>query len=75
MKELICVICPRGCRLLVDEGRDYSVIGNRCPRGAAYGRDELTHPTRTVTSTVCCIGGLHPRCPVKTDAPIPKERM
>lgn len=34
---------------------------------------ELTHPTRVVTSTVRCQGGLYPRCPVKTDRAVPKE--
>lgn len=72
MKHLICIVCPRGCRLAVDEEQDYTVTGNGCPRGAEYGRIELTNPTRVVTSTVRCVGGVHPRCPVKTDRPIPK---
>ena len=72
MKNLICIVCPRGCRLKVDEEHDYAVTGNGCPRGAEYGRIELTNPTRVVTSTVRCAGGVHPRCPVKTDRPIPK---
>lgn len=72
MKDLICIVCPRGCRLAVDEEQDYAVTGNGCPRGAEYGRIELTNPTRVVTSTVRCVGGVHPRCPVKTDKPIPK---
>ncbi len=72
MKELICIVCPKGCHLTVDEEHDYAVTGNGCPRGAEYGRRELTAPTRVVTSTVRCTGGAHPRCPVKTDRPIPK---
>ena len=72
MKNLTCIVCPRGCRLTVDEAHDYAVTGNGCPRGAEYGRIELTNPTRVVTSTVRCVGGVHPRCPVKTDRPIPK---
>ena len=72
MKNLVCIVCPRGCRLAVDEEQDYAVTGNGCPRGAEYGRIELTNPTRVVTSTVRCVGGVHPRCPVKTDRPIPK---
>nr|WP_207753802.1 DUF1667 domain-containing protein [Pseudoflavonifractor phocaeensis] len=70
---MICIVCPQGCTLRVDEDHDCAVTGNRCPRGAEYGKQELTHPTRVVTSTVRCVGGLHPRCPVKTDRPIPKE--
>lgn len=72
MKELICIVCPRGCHLKVDEERNYFVTGNGCPRGAEYGKIELTNPTRVVTSTVRCTGGLHPRCPVKTSGAIPK---
>ena len=72
MKELICIVCPKGCHLKVDEEKDYAVTGNACPRGAEYGRIELRSPTRVLTSTVACVGGAHPRCSVKTDRPIPK---
>jgi len=75
MKELVCIVCPNGCRLQVDEEQDFRVTGNRCPKGAEYGKAELTNPTRTVTSTVRCLGGAYPRCPVKTDRPIPKGRI
>ena len=75
MKELICIVCPKGCHLQVDEDNGYAVTGNGCPRGAEYGRAELTNPTRVVTSTVRCSGGMYPRCPVKTDRPIPKGLM
>lgn len=72
MTELICILCPKGCHLHVDEARDFSVSGNGCPRGAEYGRIELTNPTRVVTSTVRLKDAAHRRCPVKTDRPIPK---
>lgn len=75
MKEVICICCPKGCHLKVDEANNYAVTGNACPNGAAYGKEELTHPTRIITSTVCAKGGLHPCCSVKTAAPIPKEKM
>jgi len=73
MKDLICIVCPRGCRLQVDEQNKYAVTGNFCPRGAEYGRAEATYPLRTVTSTVQVEGHSHCRCPVKTDKPIPKH--
>ena len=72
MKELICIVCPKGCHLKVDENNDYAVTGNGCPRGAEYGKAELTNPTRVVTSTVRCTGASLPRCPVKTNGAIPK---
>ncbi len=73
MRELVCIVCPRGCHMQVDE--DLNVTGNFCPRGAAYAKAELTHPTRVVTSTVRLTGGTYPRCPVKTSAPIPKDQV
>jgi len=51
MKELICITCPKGCHLRVDE-ESYAVTGNSCPRGAVYGANELRNPVRVVTSTV-----------------------
>ena len=50
MKELTCIVCPRGCRLKVDD--DLNVTGNFCPRGAQYAKDELTDPKRMITSFV-----------------------
>lgn len=57
----------------VDE--EMNVTGNFCPRGAAYAKAELTHPTRVVTSTVRIDGARYPRCPVKTASPVPKEKV
>ena len=51
------------------------VTGNTCKRGELYGRQEVTNPTRTVTSTVRIDGGELPLCPVKTKDPIPKAKI
>ena len=32
-KELICISCPKGCHLKVDEEAN-KVTGNGCPRGS-----------------------------------------
>ena len=74
MAELICIVCPKGCHLKVDEN-DFSVTGNSCEKGAEYGRTELKNPTRTLTSTVRLTGGDLPRCPVRTSTPIPKSLL
>lgn len=71
MRELVCIVCPRGCHMKVDD--DLRVTGNFCPRGEAYAKAELTNPTRVVTSTVRLEGGEYRRCPVKTSAPVPKD--
>ncbi len=72
MTELICIGCPRGCHLKVDEENGYKVTGNSCPVGAEYGANELRNPTRTLTTTVAITGGRHHSLPVKTDKPLPK---
>lgn len=73
MKELICIVCPKGCHLKIDEENDYKVTGNGCERGAVYGRKELTNPTRVLTTTVKIEGAAIARLPVKTDGDIPKQ--
>ncbi len=74
-KELVCIVCPKGCRLHVDIDNDYAVTGNSCPRGAEYGHNEIKNPTRVLTSTVRIDGALYRRCPVKTDRAVPKGRL
>ena len=73
MKELICIICPRGCHLTVDD--QLNVSGNTCPRGEVYAKQELTHPTRTLTSTVRVVSELEAMLPVKSNKPLPKEKI
>ena len=75
MKELICIVCPNGCHLKVDEENGYNVTGNKCERGAEYGKAELLHPVRMVTSTVRIEGASGCRLPVKTSAAIDKSRV
>jgi CxxC motif-containing protein len=74
MREMICIVCPKGCRLQVDEKPDGEIIvmGNGCNRGIPYAKKELTNPTRVITSTVKIRGGIHKRLPVKTSTDIPK---
>ena len=73
MTELICIICPKGCHLRVDEENGYSITGNACTRGEEYGRTELMNPTRVLTSIVKAEGGTHSCCSVKTNGGIPKK--
>ena len=70
VKELICIVCPRGCHLTVDTELE-KVTGNTCKRGEIYGLNEVKNPTRIVTSTVK-IDGYNIFVPVKTEEPIPK---
>lgn len=74
MKELICITCPRGCHLKVDE-ENMTVTGNSCNRGKEYGLNEVIDPKRMITSTVIIEGSPIKRLPVRTDKPISKKLM
>ncbi|MCL2500477.1 MAG: HAD-IA family hydrolase [Defluviitaleaceae bacterium] len=51
------------------------VSGHLCGKGITYGREELTNPTRNVTTSVRIRGGLTPMLSVKTARPIPKGKI
>ena len=46
-----------------------------CPKGVQFARDELTHPVRSLTTTVRILGAALPVLPVRTDGEIPKEAL
>jgi len=73
-KEMICILCPRGCRISVDT-ENYEVTGNACFRGAQFGPQELLNPERLITTTIKIKGGLYPRLPVRTKNAIPKSKI
>ena len=76
-RQLICIGCPMGCPLTVEleGGAVTRVTGNTCPRGDAYGRKEVTDPTRIVTTTVRVRGGVLPAVSCKTRSDVPKGRI
>ena len=75
VRELTCIVCPKGCPLKVEleNGAIVTVTGHTCPRGKQYAIDECTHPMRTITSTARAENGEV--IPVKTSTTIPKELM
>lgn len=73
MKKFICIECPKGCHLTIDD--DLNVTGNTCLRGKTYAINEVTCPKRIVTSTVVIKSKLVSRLPVMTENEIPKEKM
>ena len=76
MRNLICILCPRGCSLTAkQENGNWTVTGNSCPRGEKYATDECTNPVRTVTSILRISNRDGIMVSVKTSAPISKGRM
>ena len=75
-KDLICILCPRGCSLTAQQnGQEWTVTGNSCPRGAKYAIDECVNPVRTVTSVLRIGNRDGIMVSVKTSQPISKGRM
>ena len=76
LKTITCICCPKGCLVTLDtENPEETAKGFNCPQGNEYAIGALTHPMRTISSTVEIKGGLHPRIPVKTNGNIPKEKI
>jgi CxxC motif-containing protein len=74
--EMICINCPLGCSLTVErDGESLKVSGNTCPRGEKYAVNELTHPVRTLTTTVAVGNREGVYLPVKTAKPISKGKL
>lgn len=76
-KRIICTECPKGCpiEINVEAGIVRKLEGNACPKGETYARAEVEHPTRVLTSSIMTRGLSVKMLPVKTDRPVPKERI
>lgn len=76
LKEITCIVCPVGCKMSIRrKGDNWIVSGNQCKRGEEYAIEELTHPTRMLTSTVAIANAVHQRLPVHSSTPLPKELL
>ena len=73
-KEIICTVCPRGCRITVEgEGEKIlSIEGQGCKRGVTYASAEFTNPVRILTTTVLADSEL---LPVRSQKPLPKDKL
>ena len=76
-REFVCISCPIGCRLEAEQIEDgsFTVTGNQCPKGEDYAREEINTPKRIVTTTVVLEGAQRLRVPVRTDLPLPVEKI
>ncbi len=75
-KEIICIVCPKGCHIEVTTDSSGITCKNYgCPRGKEYAIQEATMPKRMLTGTVHINNAIHPRLPVISDQPVPKEKL
>jgi CxxC motif-containing protein len=75
MKELLCIVCPRGCRLQIEKTEQFTVSGNQCKRGVDFALAEMTNPTRVLTTTVRTSFPGVPVLPVRTEGEIPRGKI
>lgn len=75
--RLVCIECPKGCVLTVNiqGNKVVSVTGCGCPKGEMYALAEMESPARILTTTVLSEGLALKMIPVKTDRPIPKDKL
>lgn len=78
MTEMICILCPTGCRLKVRRagaGTGLEVGGAACDRGKQYAESEWATPSRVFTGTVRVLGARQPVVAVKSDQPVPRDDL
>ena len=70
-----CIVCPKGCRLIIETGDTIEVTGNGCKKGVEFAAEEMTNPKRTLQTTVKTTFDYCERLPVRTTAAILKGMM
>ena len=76
--EVICIMCPLGCRVTVtidDKGNTLGVANNQCKEGEKYATAELKFPGRILTTTVLTEDSSRKLLPVRTRKAIRKEQL
>jgi CxxC motif-containing protein len=79
-RELVCIVCPNGCQLVVDieEGLELAVkdiSGHTCDKGPEWAEQEITNPMRSISSNVAVDGGDFTLVSVRTDSSIPLGKI
>ena len=73
---ITCIGCPSGCQITVTKiGDELTIEGNECKRGEEYAIQEFTAPKRILTTTIQVADGILPLIPVRSDKPLPKDRL
>ena len=70
--KVVCIACPLGCLVEVDED---IISGHKCPKGIEYATLEATNPVRIFTGSVKIRNGELPLLSVRSTAGVPKSRI
>ena len=69
---VVCIACPLGCRVTVD---DRKITGYKCSKGREYAYTEVTNPLRVYTGSVRITDGDLPVLAIRSLSGLPKSRM
>jgi len=77
VKVIRCIVCPSGCTITAtpDQSGNVNFEGYTCKRGLEYAEQEYYEPKRILTTTMRVENGFLPLIPVRTDMPIPKDKL
>ncbi|MCX7710516.1 MAG: DUF1667 domain-containing protein [Clostridia bacterium] len=77
LKEMTCIVCPNSCRLRVayNDKKVTEVSDALCRKGIEYAENEIFNPVRSLTTTVKVKNGILPLVSVRSNKPIPKDKI
>ena len=74
-ENITCILCPIGCEITIDKKKLSIIKGAKCKKGIKYSKNEITNPTRIITTSILVKNGNLPLVSVKTSKPIPKNKI
>ena len=77
MKYITCIGCPKGCQIKVYKNENGDIVAEDyfCKRGEEYAIQEYIDPKRILTTTMKVKNGILPLIPVRSNIPVPKDRL
>ena len=75
--KIICTVCPKGCEISISElsTGNYNISQYSCERGKKYAEQEITNPSRILTTTIKVKNAFIKRLPVRSKEPVPKNSI
>lgn len=75
-KDIVCIVCPNGCCIHCEQTEgEMHFTGQKCKRGESYAAAELTHPMRSLTTSVKTVFTDAPVVSVRTDGEVEKSML
>lgn len=76
-REIVCILCPMGCKIKVKirNGEVVRIEGAECKRGEDYSMQEVKSPVRDFFTTIRVEGGRMPVLSVRSVGSVPKDML